>query len=655
MAGQEITGLGHASASSSSTLRPLELLLATIEGILLQPPPPLPIRVCPFRFLTELDLTGVGLIVDEVPFNFGWKLKRVEVVKSWSEEFHIRDVGKNFGLEFDVSELEFLLGEGGAEKVGSEETGAGTGLEACFQEASEFVRDAFEDSEETTPEKTLGEEFPKIRRVKTKAGRLDLSTRKRQRTQSSKPTKAKKSKPTEKTTVSPPPRSTRKSIRLALPLSAKKPRKGTFQPPLPEQLEEIVSSPEEIPENTPQEQGSPPVPDAADVNLECTPQEQGPSPVPEEATPKSSTKPAVKRTPKRKATSKKVASSDSEEEYTPTPPTKKAKTSASDVFSPTMAKFLKRHVVRGKFFKVSYFQQQGLEAFIEKVRAQGWFDLFTNTNLRCSVPELAEFYSNCHIEKEVVESRVGGKCIRFDAEKLGTILGVPSTGFDVYVREDKSVLGPDRLLELARSLSQNATLEAPRPIKKGEMTPLNQLIYWFLLKNVIPRGQGRNQVDVMAQCLIDLMDREEQINLPALMIKHIARIANPSREHDLGYGFLLTMVFDSFEVKLTKPAGVTFVDEIGSSTLMGCGFNLVEGAGQEQESRTPCPPVSAGSSIGSTVENLVQAHALLVSEVCTIKSELDAERAETITRYETLLALLRELTSQLPPPPPSAP
>jgi len=49
--------------------------------------------------------------------------------------------------------------------------------------------------------------------------------------------------------------------------------------------------------------------------------------------------------------------------------------------------------------------------------------------------------------------------------------------------------------------------------------------------------------DAMDQCFIDLIDREEQINLSATMIRHIARIANTSSEHDLGYGFLLTCVF----------------------------------------------------------------------------------------------------------------
>jgi len=61
------------------------------------------------------------------------------------------------------------------------------------------------------------------------------------------------------------------------------------------------------------------------------------------------------------------------------------------------------------------------------------------------------------------------------------------------------------------------------------MTSLHQLIFWFIIKNVIPRSQGRNLAHAMDQCLMDLMDKEEQINLPAIMIRHIAQIANTSR------------------------------------------------------------------------------------------------------------------------------
>jgi len=81
----------------------------------------------------------------------------------------------------------------------------------------------------------------------------------------------------------------------------------------------------------------------------------------------------------------------------------------------------------------------------------------------------------------------------------------------------------------------------------------------------------------MDQCFIDLLDRTEQINLLVIMTCHIARIVNTTREHDLGYGFLLTLGFEHFEVVLQKKMRVQVVDGIGSSTLMGCDFTLVKG------------------------------------------------------------------------------
>ena len=158
---------------------------------------------------------------------------------------------------------------------------------------------------------------------------------------------------------------------------------------------------------------------------------------------------------------------------------------------------------------MSYFQEQGLEVFLEKLKAQGWYELFTNTQVGCSQPDVAEFYANVALFRDVLTSTVNGVLIEVNAQALGVILGVPSTGFDLYVREDKSLLSKARLLELAQRLSQQPGLRSPQAVKKGDMQPLHQLLIWFIIKNTIPRAQGRNQVDAMDQCLTDLMDRRE--------------------------------------------------------------------------------------------------------------------------------------------------
>jgi len=56
--------------------------------------------------------------------------------------------------------------------------------------------------------------------------------------------------------------------------------------------------------------------------------------------------------------------------------------------------------VRGKIVKVGYFKEQGLEVFLEKLRRQGWLELFTNTQLGCSQADLAEFYARVTVTEE---------------------------------------------------------------------------------------------------------------------------------------------------------------------------------------------------------------------------------------------------------------
>ena len=81
-------------------------------------------------------------------------------------------------------------------------------------------------------------------------------------------------------------------------------------------------------------------------------------------------------------------------------------------------------------------------------------ELFTDPKRGCSVPDLAKFYESCVVNNGVVTSIVNGHEVRFGAKKLGELLGVSSEGFDVYVREDKSILGEERLLALTQRLAQ---------------------------------------------------------------------------------------------------------------------------------------------------------------------------------------------------------
>ena len=85
--------------------------------------------------------------------------------------------------------------------------------------------------------------------------------------------------------------------------------------------------------------------------------------------------------------------------------------------------------------------------------------------------------------------------------------------------------------------------------------PSRRLLLWFVIKNITPRGQQCNLADPKDMRYTDMLDRGEQINLPVIMISHIGRIANTSKDHDMGYGFLLTSVFEKLEIPLHKRIG----------------------------------------------------------------------------------------------------
>ena len=69
----------------------------------------------------------------------------------------------------------------------------------------------------------------------------------------------------------------------------------------------------------------------------------------------------------------------------------------------------------------------GLEVFLNKLRAQRWSELFTNSLMGCSQPDLAEFYANVTASDGLLTSIVNGVLIEVDARALGVILGVPAT------------------------------------------------------------------------------------------------------------------------------------------------------------------------------------------------------------------------------------
>lgn len=335
-----------------------------------------------------------------------------------------------------------------------------------------------------------------------------------------------------------------------------------------------------------------------------------------------------------------------------TPTSSKSKTKLPP--SASYEHFLQKTVVRGKIVRPGLLREQGLGSFLEKLDQQGWLELFSDGTLGCSVPDLAEFYANCAVTNGVVTSTVKGQDISFDTEDLGVLLGVPTVGFKAYVREDKTALSRDQLLTLCRKIAQKPDLDIPRHVQKAEMVPLHRLLYWFVIKNIIPRGQGRNRADAMDLCLVDLLDTGSQINLPALMISHIARIANTSKDHDLGYGFLLCLVFEKLGIVLQKKVLAQVNDEIGTCTLISCGFLSNKGGGEgSEQAPEPVPastlPASTTSLSAPSLSSVVADQAQLKAELAAVKAVVTAEQLLNAQRHEAVLKALANLAAQFSP------
>jgi len=95
-------------------------------------------------------------------------------------------------------------------------------------------------------------------------------------------------------------------------------------------------------------------------------------------------------------------------------------------------------------------------------------------------------------------------------------------------------------------------------------------------------------------------------------------------------------------------------DEIGSSTLISCGFKIANGdnTASEQGPRTPFTPVPGPSSSGALLDTLLQDQNRLKDELSKVKEVLAEEKPLNAKRHEDLLSILSALTAKFSSPPP---
>ena len=103
--------------------------------------------------------------------------------------------------------------------------------------------------------------------------------------------------------------------------------------------------------------------------------------------------------------------------------------------------------------------------------------------------------------------------------------------------------------------------------------------------------------------------------------------------------------------------GFQVTDEIGSNTLLGCGFQIKKSDGTvlEQGPKTPFGPgprpssSMAALSSTTTVATLVQDQLHLKEKIAKVKQALTEEKALNAQRHEDILHALSALTAKLAP------
>ena len=130
------------------------------------------------------------------------------------------------------------------------------------------------------------------------------------------------------------------------------------------------------------------------------------------------------------------------------------------------------------------------------------------------------------------------------------------------------------------------------------------------------------------------------------------RITTTPRAHDLGYGFLLTRVFEHFGVELKKKVDAQVIDEIGSSIIMGCGFPLIKAGDRSkdqgvQTSSVPVPHPTPSQPVASAPSSEQQ---LLQDEITARKGAFQEEKELNAKQHADLVTLLTALRPKPPAP-----
>ncbi|GAB2296251.1 hypothetical protein Dimus_030378 [Dionaea muscipula] len=158
-------------------------------------------------------------------------------------------------------------------------------------------------------------------------------------------------------------------------------------------------------------------------------------------------------------------------------------------------------------------------------------------------------------KKDVVKSSVKGVVMEFDHEKLATILGALGTnGICEYIKDVWEESKYTKPLEITRRFANDENLMAVRRVKSGELNHFQRFVHFCVMKNVVPRFGKRDTSSFLDLTYMDHLMSRRLVNLPRVMIRHMSYVIS-IKDHELPYGYWLTMVFEAFGVPLVDKKG----------------------------------------------------------------------------------------------------
>ncbi|GAB2284327.1 hypothetical protein Dimus_018788 [Dionaea muscipula] len=135
----------------------------------------------------------------------------------------------------------------------------------------------------------------------------------------------------------------------------------------------------------------------------------------------------------------------------------------------------KKRVIRSKIVRERWMNENGLSNVMEIIKRQKWENLFKRREL-VHIDVVKEFYAKMTVthlkKKDVVKSKVRGVDLKFDHEKLATILGVPGkNGICEYIKEVWEESKYTKPLEITRRFANDDTIMKAGRVKSVEMKP----------------------------------------------------------------------------------------------------------------------------------------------------------------------------------------